>query len=630
MDDANQGAVARHFSHLGEIQVLVLRCVPTDGSHLPFLTGSDTSSYTAESEPRHVPVAPSPADERATPKDAFVTEVTDGIAGLGGFFDGPADYQQSRGQEDPTEPRPEYRNRDQNFGWSYTDAEKTEGVYGPQQDHGYLSHTGWTGQNVPIRHFPNDTSNGPLRKRHERSTAARPGSHLQNVHNCGPSQQDGTSWHPQGNGGFQDQRWNNVDQSNQQEYNSPSRKPQTWNGSGAQGSGIHSNSVRGNWNVQSTRPRGGPNHHDNRYGQLHDEHHAYWNGINHGPGHFVNGNNHDQNGGCFVPSMQGPPPFPQFPRPPTAAPPYYGYPPGFPAPYPYWPYPPPGNVYPPTPYLGQGSQMAPPTGYGGAQQWNNGNGQWHGETQVPNDEYIPRGHPPNNAREEGRNGGDSAVFTPENPRDATGGYKVQHDTGDAWGNNKGTTSGEQDWQQVQNGQGMGGEWQDNQNAEDAKNKDQAGWNNDNDENQFDSNKAPRDDWLVDQIAADGGNGHQPAWAPEVQENRVNTTDGWNAETTAPVAGFGYLDPKCVVGPYGPIYGSDHGDPDEGLEPEPLRYTVPRNVAEKKTTTHQVQPGKGHRYLHRVLRPKYLDSIAQPYAMFVFKYRSKGACSALHC
>ncbi|KAI9876304.1 MAG: hypothetical protein M1830_006809 [Pleopsidium flavum] len=58
-----------------------------------------------------------------------------------------------------------------------------------------------------------------------------------------------------------------------------------------------------------------------------------------------------------------------------------------------------------------------------------------------------------------------------------------------------------------------------------------------------------------------------------------------------------------------------------VDEEPL-YSVPEEVAVKTQTSHQVQPGPGAMYLHKLHTPRYMDSMEEPYAVFVFKYRSK--------
>jgi len=61
-----------------------------------------------------------------------------------------------------------------------------------------------------------------------------------------------------------------------------------------------------------------------------------------------------------------------------------------------------------------------------------------------------------------------------------------------------------------------------------------------------------------------------------------------------------------------------------VDEDPL-YSVPEEIATKKQTSHQVQPGPGAMYAHKVHSPRYMDSMEEPYAVFVFKYRSKGTC-----
>jgi len=51
------------------------------------------------------------------------------------------------------------------------------------------------------------------------------------------------------------------------------------------------------------------------------------------------------------------------------------------------------------------------------------------------------------------------------------------------------------------------------------------------------------------------------------------------------------------------------------------YSVPAEIAERNNMSHQVQIGKPAVYLHRVSKPKYMDSHDNPYAAFTFHYRS---------
>ncbi|KAL2216879.1 hypothetical protein M432DRAFT_640956 [Thermoascus aurantiacus ATCC 26904] len=58
--------------------------------------------------------------------------------------------------------------------------------------------------------------------------------------------------------------------------------------------------------------------------------------------------------------------------------------------------------------------------------------------------------------------------------------------------------------------------------------------------------------------------------------------------------------------------------------EPFLYTVPSYIAESRSLSHQVQLGSSAEYIHRTRRPTYMDSLDEPYAKFVFKYRLKEA------
>ena len=61
--------------------------------------------------------------------------------------------------------------------------------------------------------------------------------------------------------------------------------------------------------------------------------------------------------------------------------------------------------------------------------------------------------------------------------------------------------------------------------------------------------------------------------------------------------------------------------------DPL-YPVPRAVARRHGTSHQVQPGKAAPYMHKKNRPQYMDGMESPYAVFEFRYRDKGIPASL--
>ena len=56
--------------------------------------------------------------------------------------------------------------------------------------------------------------------------------------------------------------------------------------------------------------------------------------------------------------------------------------------------------------------------------------------------------------------------------------------------------------------------------------------------------------------------------------------------------------------------------------EPL-YKIPLEVARRQNMSHQVCLGQPAVYVHRKSTPNYMDSHENPYAVFVFKYRSRG-------
>ena len=55
--------------------------------------------------------------------------------------------------------------------------------------------------------------------------------------------------------------------------------------------------------------------------------------------------------------------------------------------------------------------------------------------------------------------------------------------------------------------------------------------------------------------------------------------------------------------------------------EPL-YSIPTEVAQRNMMSHQVRPGRPAAYTHKSNKPKYMDTLDNPYAVFLFKYRDK--------
>lgn len=83
-------------------------------------------------------------------------------------------------------------------------------------------------------------------------------------------------------------------------------------------------------------------------------------------------------------------------------------------------------------------------------------------------------------------------------------------------------------------------------------------------------------------------------------------------------------------PYWSTWNNGHSDQIPDIEEEPAAepeseegplYSVPVEIAERNSMSHQVQVGRPAVYLHKVSKPKYMDSHDNPYAAFTFQYRS---------
>ena len=73
-----------------------------------------------------------------------------------------------------------------------------------------------------------------------------------------------------------------------------------------------------------------------------------------------------------------------------------------------------------------------------------------------------------------------------------------------------------------------------------------------------------------------------------------------------------------------MYQPADGEPAPVEPEEPAKYDVPQRVVDElEGSTKQVQPGPGYRYYKRRLVPEYIDTLQEPYARFVFLYRTKG-------
>ncbi|KAL2431471.1 hypothetical protein ABEF95_009452 [Exophiala dermatitidis] len=102
--------------------------------------------------------------------------------------------------------------------------------------------------------------------------------------------------------------------------------------------------------------------------------------------------------------------------------------------------------------------------------------------------------------------------------------------------------------------------------------------------------------------------------------------GWDNDNNDSTSNAGKVGKRALYGPHGAYYTSKAltakaKGPD--VEEEP-RYDVPKAIADKLGASKQVQPGQGFIYTKKRCVPQYIDSLDEPYARFVFKYRTKEA------
>jgi hypothetical protein len=209
---------------------------------------------------------------------------------------------------------------------------------------------------------------------------------------------------------------------------------------------------------------------------------------------------------------------------------------------------------------------------------------------------------------------------------------------------------------VGSGWDQGGNVGDKNNTNDANNNtwaDNRGWNNSGD--QHPANDDDNNNTAWDNPAPDNSHETQSGWDcnnarntetqgnwdgndagnTQVQgtwDNNANDTgqppqaqNDWNAAVSQRAPQLGPCSNRPLYGPYGAYYSLRSRttlSPTAEAEEEPP-FDVPETIAADKGTTHQVQPGKGYLYTHKRASPEYIDSIEEPYARFMFKYRTKG-------
>lgn len=188
------------------------------------------------------------------------------------------------------------------------------------------------------------------------------------------------------------------------------------------------------------------------------------------------------------------------------------------------------------------------------------------------------------------------------------------------------------WGDQQNGGGGGG-W----NAENNHGWGDTGDQNNKDNDHFGDNGSRRSQ-RSSQRDGNGGRGHQSqnnnagGWGDQTQKNdRSNkgTTESHPRSTEDDNS-------KAPAKEYWENWRRGSMMPHESFDPNTKKKReTPRQVYTYAATplpkvsndkigsaSHGVQAGKGADYIHRTIRPEYIDDMKKPYAVFSFKYRSK--------
>ena len=305
----------------------------------------------------------------------------------------------------------------------------------------------------------------------------------------------------------------------------------------------------------------------------------------------------------------------------------------------------------------QGSQKAA-SNHG----WNNG-GDRNGWSASNHQAQVSQTAASNNGW---NNGGDVSGFpTPHNQ--AQGSQQPASNSG--WENSRGQNNANQS-SQHQTGWG-------NANASGSGNGND-GWNNNNNnspQQNAGAQQAQQNTWGSENIAADGNANQKPAWNDSQPNhgqvggaNNGNNDAGQNssngpafserarkksslksknpnkAPSTAhgfvqsAAAGMAPLNPYLATGPSMPMplqpkpYWSIWKPEPEPNAKAPVQesevaegpiYNVPAEIAQRQMMSHQVLISKPTKYVHRTSRPKYINTHDNPYAAFIFYYRSKG-------
>jgi hypothetical protein len=310
-----------------------------------------------------------------------------------------------------------------------------------------------------------------------------------------------------------------------------------------------------------------------------------------------------------------PPPV-QFPAPAPGRPPHIQHPsPGFPPP---WVTPQHLTPWPPHPAFGM--PEIPRQGY-----------------FPPYTPYAPTPYAPNvaagNSNDQKSCSGPNQNATTPKPGSLDPAKDENNRKGDGWDNNKtseadrnGNTENQGDWTNDHTSDASGDGWKNDDDTNNNQN-DTANWTND-------ANQKNDGTWDNNNDQGSGNNTWENAGANQGQSSKwENSNQGANTQnhsgkrasnatsnSAQPSAGSGV---RPLYGPYGAYYAvqSSAADVACDAEEEPP-YDVPQSYVDSTGSSKQVQPGRGYLYCKKQCRPQYVDELSEPYARFVFIYRTK--------
>ena len=210
---------------------------------------------------------------------------------------------------------------------------------------------------------------------------------------------------------------------------------------------------------------------------------------------------------------------------------------------------------------------------------------------------------------------------------------------DSWANSGGQNqdqSGDSTWENSGQPAGddtnKGNNWENNNSNNAQINEVPNDWDNNASQDQPDQNNQQHDGAWDNKSNNANNNQNNNGWLVSGNNNQAQSTN-WPQQPTGTSPVVGARQSRPLYGPYGAYYSVRTATTDlddQAQEEEEPPYDVPEPVAQETRTTYQVQPGKGYLYLHKRASPEYLDSIDEPYARFVFKYRTKGESDCQDC